>query len=85
MQTFAAIPMPADVDTTDIDLDALMNRADVKKACSAAIMRERSTDQAATKGWTINAWPIPTPAGSSFNYLHCVAGNGSTKGSVFSA
>jgi hypothetical protein len=83
MQTFAAIPMPDDVDLFNVDLDALMNREDVRNACSAAIMQGRSKDQAETKGWTINAWPIPTPEGSSTNYLHCVAGNGENKGSVF--
>jgi hypothetical protein len=46
-------------------------------------MQGRSKDQAETKGWTINAWPIPTPEGSSTSYLHCVGGNGETKGSVF--
>jgi serine/threonine-protein kinase len=83
MQTFAAIPMPDDVDLFNLDLDGLMTRKDIKKACSAAIMQGHSKDQTKTKSWTINAWPIPTPDGSSTNYLHCVAGDGETKGSAF--
>ena len=83
MQTFAAIPMPDDVDLFNLDLDGLMTRKDIKNACSDAIMQRHSKDPDETKGWTINAWPIPTPEGSSTNYLHCVAGDGETKGSAF--
>jgi serine/threonine protein kinase len=83
VQTFAAIPLPDDVDLFNVDLDALPKRADVKKACSRAFMQQRSKDQKKTGGWTIDAWPIPTPEGSSTNYLHCVAGNGPTTGSAF--
>lgn len=83
MQTFAAIPLPADVDLFDLDLDALMKRPDVKKACSQAIMQGHSRKRDRTDGWSINAWPIPTPAGSGTTYLHCVAGHGETRGSVF--
>ena len=82
-QTFAAIPLPADVDMFNLDLDGLMKRADVKTACSAAVMQGHSKNRAKTKGWTIDAWPIPTPEGSTTSYLHCVAGNGETSGSVF--
>jgi eukaryotic-like serine/threonine-protein kinase len=83
MQTFAAIPLPADVDLLDVDLNSLSKRADVKAACAPAIMRARSTDRDATAGWTIEAWPIPTPVGGTTSYLHCVAGKGETTGSVF--
>ena len=83
MQTFAAIPIPDDVDLFNLDLDGLMNREDIKTACSAASMQGRSKDRDQTEGWTINAWPIPIPEGSNTNYLHCVAGNGETTGSVF--
>jgi eukaryotic-like serine/threonine-protein kinase len=83
VQTFAAFPLPGDVDLFNVDLDALNKRADVRKACSHAFMQERSRDRKKTDGWTIDAWPIPTPAGSSTNYLHCVAGNGETTGSAF--
>ena len=75
--------MPADVDLTNLDLDGLMNRTDIKTACSATLMQERSKDPTRTRGWTINAWPIPTPVGSTPTYLHCVAGNGATTGSDF--
>jgi hypothetical protein len=83
VQTFAAIPLPGDIDLFNVDLDAVMKRADVKKACSRAFMQERSKDRKKTGGWTIDAWPIPTPEGSTTNYLHCVAGNGETTGSAF--
>jgi hypothetical protein len=83
MQTFAAIPLPGEVDLFDLDLDALMKRPDVKKACTHAIMQGHSRKRDRTDRWSINAWPIPTPAGSGTTYLHCVAGNGETRGSVF--
>jgi serine/threonine-protein kinase len=83
MQTFAAIPVPADVNLFSLDLDALMKREDIKNACSVAIMQGRSKDRGKTAGWTINAWPIPTPEGTGTTYLHCVAGHGETRGSVF--
>jgi hypothetical protein len=41
----------------------------------------RGTDE--VLGRTIDAWPIPTPEGSSTDYLHCVAGSGETTGSYF--
>ncbi|MEV6851639.1 serine/threonine-protein kinase [Actinoplanes sp. NPDC051411] len=83
VQTFAAIPLPDDVDLLNVDTDALLKRPDVKKACSRAFMQQRSKDQKKTGGWLIDAWPIPTPEGGSTSYLHCVAGNGPTTGSAF--
>jgi hypothetical protein len=46
-------------------------------------MQGRSKDQNKTAGWAIDAWPIPTPEGTSDYYLHCVAGKGETTGSAF--
>jgi hypothetical protein len=83
VQTFAAIPLPDDIDLFNVDLDGLLKRPDVKNACSAAIMQSHSEDPNKTKDWTISAWPIPTPEGSSRSYLHCVAGSGETRGSLF--
>lgn len=83
METFAAIPLPDDVELYDVDLDALLKRPAVKAACSRAIMQERSRDQARTKDWTIEAWPIPVPAGGSTYYLHCVAGSKVSTSSAF--
>jgi len=82
-QTFAAIPVPDDVNLFNLDLDALMKRVDIENACSREIMQGRSKDRDKTERWTISAWPIPTPEGSGTNYLHCVAGHGETNGSVF--
>jgi eukaryotic-like serine/threonine-protein kinase len=83
METFAAIPLPGDVNLFDVDLDGLMKRPDVKRACTPELMQERSKDQNRTKGWTINAWPIPVSAGGSTYFLHCVAGLKVMTGSVF--
>ncbi|HET9516166.1 MAG TPA: hypothetical protein VFO77_00420, partial [Actinoplanes sp.] len=83
MQTFAALPLPDEVDLSNLDLDAVLDRADVKSVCSRAAMQARSKDKDRTAAWTINAWPIPTPEGSSTHYLHCVAGNGETRGAAF--
>jgi serine/threonine-protein kinase len=81
-ETFAVVYVPDDV-TTDRDLSNLMERADIRAACSATVMAQRSRDPANTKGWDRDAWPIPVDASTLL--VHCLAKSpdGESQGSVF--
>jgi len=64
--------------------DELMDRPDVAKACSAALMASRSKDPAATRSWRRDAWPIQR-TGDGVPLLHCLAGStdGETTKTIF--
>ncbi|MDY7084562.1 MAG: serine/threonine-protein kinase [Actinomycetota bacterium] len=81
-ETFAAIPMP--VGAEGARQDSLMSRAEIAKACSAAVMAARSRDAAAIRSWRRDAWPITLP-GSDGPLLHCLAAPalGDTTGAAF--
>ncbi|TDO36473.1 serine/threonine-protein kinase [Paractinoplanes brasiliensis] len=81
-ETFVAIPMPAGA--VAARQDSLMSRADIAKACSAAVMAAQSRDAAAIRSWRRDAWPITLP-GSDGPLLHCLAAPalGDTTGAAF--
>lgn len=81
-ETFAAIALPAGAAAAR--QDSLMGRADIAKACSAAVMAARSRDAAAIRSWRRDAWPIALP-GSDGPLLHCLAAPalGTTTGAAF--
>jgi serine/threonine-protein kinase len=81
-ETFAAVRLPAGA--ADGRADELMERPDVAKACSAALMASRSKDPVATRSWRRDAWPIQR-TGDGVPLLHCLAGStdGETTKTIF--
>jgi len=81
-ETFVAIYRPADA--ADTRQDELMQRADVKAACSAAVMASRSSKPSVTEGWARDAWPVQL-SGNGAWFLHCIAFSkgGERSGSAF--
>jgi serine/threonine-protein kinase len=82
-ETFAVVRLPSDADPVHTD-DALMKRADLAAACSAAVMASRSRHPAATRSWIRDAWPIPLAGGGGW-LVHCIARSpsGESTGSAF--
>jgi serine/threonine-protein kinase len=82
-ETFAVTYVPASA-VSDYDLSHLISRPDMAAFCSPERMAARSKDPNATRGWRIEAWPIP--ANANVLLVHCIAGDpdrGETTGTVF--
>lgn len=82
-ETFAAVRLPADADPVHTS-DALLKRADLRAACSAAVMASRSRHPSATRSWIRDAWPISLAGGGTW-LVHCLARSpsGESTGSAF--
>jgi serine/threonine-protein kinase len=82
-ETFAVTYVPPSA-VSDYDLSHLISRPDMASFCSPDLMAARSQNADATRGWRIEAWPIPV--NPNLTLVHCIAGDpdrGETKGTVF--